>query len=162
MKLGFHSASSSAPAVPECCMLICAGLFIGGICELVTGPGDNFAARNVWMEKISNGKNIQKKTEFRNKLTLTGLENDLLKPKLTFRHFFNYIIKNKLTKFKFIKKIFHSAYIFCHYFTTNCFRCWFLYAQSQGSTDHLVPCPFRASQGPASLTPEKNDRFVDP
>ena len=47
MKLGFHSASSSAPAVPECCMLICAGLFIGGICELVTGPGDNFAARNV-------------------------------------------------------------------------------------------------------------------
>ena len=75
---------------------------------------------------------------FWNKLTLTRLEIDLLKPKLTFRHFFSYIIKNKFTKFKFIKKIFHSAYIFCHYFTTDCFWCWFLYALSQGSTDPSV------------------------
>ena len=26
MKLGFHSASASPPAVPECCLLICTGL----------------------------------------------------------------------------------------------------------------------------------------
>ena len=25
MKLGFHSASTSPPAVPECCLLICTG-----------------------------------------------------------------------------------------------------------------------------------------
>ena len=45
MKLGFHSASSSPPAVPECCLLICTGLMIGGMAELISGPGDNFSEK---------------------------------------------------------------------------------------------------------------------
>jgi hypothetical protein len=41
-KIGFHYANRVAPRVPECCLLICLGLIVGGIIYAVRDDVSSF------------------------------------------------------------------------------------------------------------------------